>query len=148
MQHVPYKGSPEVMTAMLGGSVNVMFVTPPSVFDLDFATFTSVLRKRHEVLGGWNGSRYAIERAEAAGRVRGDGIFSQRKVRQAFREAGHVDHAARAHDVQGERGLAAGAREQARLRALLGRPTDEAARGRRSPMPTSSSAGSTRTLSS
>jgi tripartite-type tricarboxylate transporter receptor subunit TctC len=34
MQHVPYKGSSEVMTAMLGGSVQVMFVTPPSVLGL------------------------------------------------------------------------------------------------------------------
>ena len=31
MQHVPYKGSSEVMTALLGGSVQVMFVTPVSV---------------------------------------------------------------------------------------------------------------------
>jgi tripartite-type tricarboxylate transporter receptor subunit TctC len=34
MQHIPYKGASEVMTAMLGGSVNVMFVTPPSVLGL------------------------------------------------------------------------------------------------------------------
>jgi tripartite-type tricarboxylate transporter receptor subunit TctC len=34
MQHVPYKGASEVMTAMLGGSVEVMFVTPPSVMGL------------------------------------------------------------------------------------------------------------------
>ena len=34
MQHIPYKGASEVMTAMLGGSVNVMFVTPPSVMGL------------------------------------------------------------------------------------------------------------------
>ena len=34
MQHVPYKGASEVMTAMLGGSVQVMFVTPPSVIGL------------------------------------------------------------------------------------------------------------------
>ena len=34
MQHVPYKGSSEVLTAMLGGSVQVMFVTPPSVLGL------------------------------------------------------------------------------------------------------------------
>lgn len=34
MQHVPYKGSSEVVTAMLGGSVEVMFVTPPSVLGL------------------------------------------------------------------------------------------------------------------
>ena len=31
LQHVPYKGASEVMTALLGGSVQVMFVTPPSV---------------------------------------------------------------------------------------------------------------------
>jgi tripartite-type tricarboxylate transporter receptor subunit TctC len=34
MQHVPYKGASEVMTALLGGSVQVMFVTPPSVMGL------------------------------------------------------------------------------------------------------------------
>jgi len=34
LQHVPYKGASEVMTAMLGGSVQVMFVTPPSVMGL------------------------------------------------------------------------------------------------------------------
>ena len=31
MQHIPYKGASEVMTGMLSGSVEVMFVTPPSV---------------------------------------------------------------------------------------------------------------------
>jgi tripartite-type tricarboxylate transporter receptor subunit TctC len=34
LQHVPYKGASEVMTALLGGSINVMFVTPPSVMGL------------------------------------------------------------------------------------------------------------------
>jgi tripartite-type tricarboxylate transporter receptor subunit TctC len=34
MQHIPYKGASEVMNAMLGGSVQVMFVTPPSVMGL------------------------------------------------------------------------------------------------------------------
>jgi tripartite-type tricarboxylate transporter receptor subunit TctC len=34
MQHVPYKGSSEVMTALLAGNVQVMFVTPPSVIGL------------------------------------------------------------------------------------------------------------------
>ena len=34
MQHIPYKGASEVMTAILGGNVNVMFVTPPSVIGL------------------------------------------------------------------------------------------------------------------
>ena len=34
LQHVPYKGASEVMTALLGGSVEVMFVTPPSVMGL------------------------------------------------------------------------------------------------------------------
>jgi tripartite-type tricarboxylate transporter receptor subunit TctC len=34
MQHVPYKGASEVMTALLGDSVQVMFVTPPSVMGL------------------------------------------------------------------------------------------------------------------
>jgi tripartite-type tricarboxylate transporter receptor subunit TctC len=34
MQHVPYKGASEVMNGMLNGSVEVMFVTPPSVIGL------------------------------------------------------------------------------------------------------------------
>jgi tripartite-type tricarboxylate transporter receptor subunit TctC len=34
MQHVPYKGASEVMTGMLSGSIEVMFVTPPSVMGL------------------------------------------------------------------------------------------------------------------
>ncbi len=34
LQHVTYKGASEVMTALLGGSVQVMFVTPPSVMGL------------------------------------------------------------------------------------------------------------------
>ena len=34
MQHIPYKGASEVMAAMFGGNVNVMFVTPPSVMGL------------------------------------------------------------------------------------------------------------------
>jgi tripartite-type tricarboxylate transporter receptor subunit TctC len=34
MQHIPYKGASEVMTGMLSGSIEVMFVTPPSVMGL------------------------------------------------------------------------------------------------------------------
>ena len=34
LQHVPYRGASEVMTALLGGSVQVMFVSPPSVLGL------------------------------------------------------------------------------------------------------------------
>ena len=34
MQHIPYKGVSEVMTSLLGGSVQAMFVTPPSVIGL------------------------------------------------------------------------------------------------------------------
>jgi tripartite-type tricarboxylate transporter receptor subunit TctC len=34
MQHVPYKGASEVMNALLSGTVQVMFVTPPSVMGL------------------------------------------------------------------------------------------------------------------
>jgi tripartite-type tricarboxylate transporter receptor subunit TctC len=34
MQHIPYKGASEVMTGLLGGAVQVMFVTPPSVMGL------------------------------------------------------------------------------------------------------------------
>jgi oligopeptidase B len=41
------------------------FVTPSSVHDLDLATLERVLLKRQEVLGGWNGADYAIERIEA-----------------------------------------------------------------------------------
>jgi len=31
MDHIPYKGASEVQTALLGGNVTMMFVTPPSV---------------------------------------------------------------------------------------------------------------------
>ena len=41
------------------------FVTPPSVFDLDLATLESRLLKRTPVLGGWDASRYVIERVSA-----------------------------------------------------------------------------------
>jgi tripartite-type tricarboxylate transporter receptor subunit TctC len=34
MQHVPYKGAAEVSAALLGGNIQVMFVTPPSVMGL------------------------------------------------------------------------------------------------------------------
>ena len=34
LQHVPYKGASEVMTGLLGGIVQMMFVTPPSVMGL------------------------------------------------------------------------------------------------------------------
>jgi tripartite-type tricarboxylate transporter receptor subunit TctC len=34
MEHVPYKGATEVMTGLLSGAVQVMFVTPPSVAGL------------------------------------------------------------------------------------------------------------------
>jgi len=34
MEHVPYKGASEVITGLLSGSVQVMFVTPPSVMGL------------------------------------------------------------------------------------------------------------------
>ena len=44
------------------------FVTPPSVYDLDFATFESRLLKRQEVLGGWDPSHYEIRRVEAGAR--------------------------------------------------------------------------------
>jgi tripartite-type tricarboxylate transporter receptor subunit TctC len=33
-QHIPYKGASEVTAALLGGTVNFMFVTPPSVMGL------------------------------------------------------------------------------------------------------------------
>jgi oligopeptidase B len=44
------------------------FVTPPSVYDLDLATFETKLLKRQDVLGGWDASHYAIERIEATAR--------------------------------------------------------------------------------
>jgi tripartite-type tricarboxylate transporter receptor subunit TctC len=34
MEHVPYKGASEVMTGLLSGAVQIMFVTPPSVMGL------------------------------------------------------------------------------------------------------------------
>ncbi len=34
MEHVPYKGASEVLTALLQGSIQVMFVTPTSAIDL------------------------------------------------------------------------------------------------------------------
>jgi len=34
MEHVPFKGASEVVAALLGGSIDVMFVTPPSVISL------------------------------------------------------------------------------------------------------------------
>lgn len=34
LEHVPYKGASEVMTGLLSGAVQVMFVTPPSVMGL------------------------------------------------------------------------------------------------------------------
>jgi tripartite-type tricarboxylate transporter receptor subunit TctC len=34
MEHVPFKGSSEAVAALLGGNIDVMFVTPPSVIGL------------------------------------------------------------------------------------------------------------------
>jgi tripartite-type tricarboxylate transporter receptor subunit TctC len=34
MEHIPYKGASEVVTGLLGGSIQMMFVTPPSVIGL------------------------------------------------------------------------------------------------------------------
>jgi tripartite-type tricarboxylate transporter receptor subunit TctC len=34
LEHIPYKGASEVSTALLGGNIQVMFVTPPSVLAL------------------------------------------------------------------------------------------------------------------
>jgi len=34
LQHIPYRGASEVLTALLGGSVHMMFVSPPSVLSL------------------------------------------------------------------------------------------------------------------
>lgn len=41
------------------------FLTPPSVFELDLETLASTLLKRTPVLGGWDPSRFAMERIEA-----------------------------------------------------------------------------------
>jgi oligopeptidase B len=41
------------------------FLTPPSVYDLDLAALGSRLLKRTEVLGGWDPSRYSMERLTA-----------------------------------------------------------------------------------
>ncbi|MEO5618773.1 MAG: prolyl oligopeptidase family serine peptidase, partial [Candidatus Eisenbacteria bacterium] len=41
------------------------FITPPSVYDLDFGTLESRLLKRTPVLGGWDAARYAMERVSA-----------------------------------------------------------------------------------
>jgi oligopeptidase B len=38
------------------------FVTPPSVYDYDMGTRTAELRKREEVLGGWDASKYDVRR--------------------------------------------------------------------------------------
>ena len=43
-------------------------VTPNSVFDYDLAAHTRVLRKKDEVLGGYDESRYAVERVYATAR--------------------------------------------------------------------------------
>lgn len=34
MEHIPFKGASEVVAALLGGTIDVMFVTPPSVISL------------------------------------------------------------------------------------------------------------------
>ncbi|MBK7366487.1 MAG: S9 family peptidase [Candidatus Eisenbacteria bacterium] len=47
------------------------FLTPPSVYDLDPRTLESTMRKRTEVLGGWNPESYVLERTEA---VAADGV--------------------------------------------------------------------------
>ena len=38
------------------------FVTPPSVYDYDMGTRQAEIRKREEVLGGWDASRYEVRR--------------------------------------------------------------------------------------
>jgi oligopeptidase B len=40
-------------------------VTPPSIYDYDMTTRAQTLMKRHEVLGGYDASLYAVERAHA-----------------------------------------------------------------------------------
>ncbi len=70
-------------TYAVGGGANVefdadkfryvyqSFLTPPSVYDLDLATLAPTLVKRTEVEGGWDPSKYAVERVWASAR---DGV--------------------------------------------------------------------------
>jgi len=62
--HVSPGGNPEFATPTFRYTYQ-SFVTPPSVFDYDFATGTATLRKETEVLGGYDRTKYAVERVEA-----------------------------------------------------------------------------------
>jgi len=60
-------GNPEFDTRTLRFSYSSL-VTPNSVYDYALVTQTRVLRKRDEVLGGFDPSRYAVERLTATAR--------------------------------------------------------------------------------
>jgi oligopeptidase B len=59
--------NPEYSTDTLRFTYSSM-VTPPSVFDFDMRAHTRVLRKQQEVLGGYDASRYVVERLTATAR--------------------------------------------------------------------------------
>jgi oligopeptidase B len=63
-------GTPEFGSRLLRYGYQSL-VTPSSVYDYDMAAGTSTLRKREEVLGGFDSSRYASERLWATAR---DGV--------------------------------------------------------------------------
>ena len=63
-------GTPEFDSKALRYSYQSL-TTPPSVYDYDMATGTSVLLKREEVLGGFDPGRYVSERLWATAR---DGV--------------------------------------------------------------------------
>jgi oligopeptidase B len=63
-------GTPEYTSRLLRYGYQSL-VTPSSVYDYDMRTGQSVLRKREEVLGGYDPSRYASERLWATAR---DGV--------------------------------------------------------------------------
>jgi oligopeptidase B len=62
--HVSPGGNPEFATPTFRYTYQ-SFVTPPSVFDYDFATGTATLLKETEVLGGYDRTKYTVERVEA-----------------------------------------------------------------------------------
>jgi oligopeptidase B len=62
--HVSPAGNPEFSAPTFRYSYQ-SFVTPPSVFDYDFATGKATLLKETEVLGGYDRTKYTVERVEA-----------------------------------------------------------------------------------
>jgi oligopeptidase B len=68
--HVSPSGNPEFKTATFRYTYQ-SFITPPSVFDYDFAAGKATLLKETEVLGGYDRTKYAVERVEATAK---DGV--------------------------------------------------------------------------